>query len=121
MTLRADALRWLADRKVAGGHVVTSKLYAPDESWTRETAWWIQVPAAAIKNGETIHILCEAVPGTKKYRHLAVPAEFFQQHLDDFAMIGEDKINLFLSADEGLEFEDQRGPGRVSFADFERP
>ncbi len=119
MTLRADALRWLAARKVQGGHVVTSKRYAPDESWTKEKAWWIQVPAAAVREGKTIHIVCETEPGAKSFRHLQVPAEFFQEHLDAFATIGDDKINLFLSADEGIEFEDQRGPGHVSFAQFE--
>lgn len=49
-----------------------------------------------------------------------MPADFFQQHMNDFAIIGDDKINLFLSADEGIEFEDQRGPGKVSFAQFEQ-
>ena len=36
------------------------------------------------------------------------------------ATIGDDKINLFLSAEPGEEFVDQRGPGRLSFARFAR-
>lgn len=120
MTIRSEALRWLAKRNVRGGHVVTSKRYAPDESWTKEKAWWVQVPASAIKEGKTIHVVCEAEPGSSKFRHLVIPAKFFQQHLDDFATIGQDKINLFLAAEEGIEFEDQRGPGHISFAQFEQ-
>ena len=73
-----------------------------------------------MRSGKTIHILCEAEPGAKRFRHLQVPANFFEQHLDEFATIGDDKINLFLSDDDGMEFEDQRGPGRVSFAQFEQ-
>lgn len=120
MTIRSDALRWLAAPKISGGHVVTSRRYAPEKSWTKEKAWWIQVPAAAVREGEFIDIVCEAEPGTRQFRHLRVPAKFFADHLDDFATIGDDKINLFLSADAGLEFEDQRGPGRISFAQFEQ-
>jgi hypothetical protein len=100
--------------------VVTSKRYAPDESWTKEKAWWIQVPLSAIAAGKTIHIVCEAEPGSNEFRHLQVPASFFDQHRDELATIGDDKINLFLSADDGIEFEDQRGSGRVSFASFEQ-
>lgn len=120
MTIRSDALRWLAARGVKGGHVITSKRYASDESWTKEKAWWAQVSAAAIRAGKVIHIVCEAEHGANTFRHLRVPAEFFQKHLDDFATIGDDKINLFLAADDGIEFEDQRGPGRISFAQFEQ-
>lgn len=120
MSIRSEALRWLAARGIKGGHVVTSKRYAPEESWTKEKAWWAQVPAAAIRSGKMIDIVCETEPGAKTFRHLRVPADFFQKHLDDFATIGDDKINLFLAADKGIEFEDQRGPGRISFKEFER-
>jgi hypothetical protein len=120
MTLRSAALRWLADRNVKGGHVVTSKLYAPHESWTKAKAWWVQIPAAPIETARLIHIVCEAETGSSQFRHLAVPPEFLQSHLDDFATIGDNKINLFLAADEGIEFQDQRGSGRVSFAEFEQ-
>ncbi len=78
------------------------------------------MPASAIRDGNTIHIVCEAEPGSKTFRYLKVPVAFFQEHLDDFARIGDDSINRFLSADGGIEFEDQRGPGRVSFATFEQ-
>jgi hypothetical protein len=121
MTIRADALRWLAKRTVvSGGHVVTSRRYPPEESWTRAEAWWVQVPTSAIRAGKIVHIVCEAERESNTFRHLQVPSSFFLQHLDEFATIGEDKINLFLSADEETVFEDQRGSGRISFAEFEQ-
>jgi hypothetical protein len=120
MTIRTEALRWLASRRIHGGHVVTSKRYAPDESWTGEKAWWVQIPAEAVRQGHDIHVVCEADAGPTRFHHLRVPADFLLEHLDYFATIGVDKINLFLSAEAGHEFEDQRGPGRISFAAFEQ-
>jgi hypothetical protein len=61
-------------------------------------------------------MVCEAVPNDAALRYLKVRAEFFEAHLDDFATIGDDKINLFLSARPTNLFEDQRGTGRVAFA-----
>lgn len=121
MTIRTDALKWLAKQKVRGGHVVASKRYAPDESWTKDKAWWLQVPASAIRGGKTIHLLCEKEPGARTFHHLEVPARYFEEHLDDFAIIGEDKINLFLAATERDWLRDLRGPGRRSFTQFLRP
>jgi hypothetical protein len=104
---------------VPSGHLVTSKYYAPEESWTKEKAWWIQIPWSAVRAGKLIHIVCEAEPGSRDFRHLQVPAAFFLEHERDLATLAPDKINLFLAADPGMEFQDQRGPGRVSFAQFE--
>ena len=120
MTIRSDALRWLEARGITGGYVASSKRYAPDESWTKEKAWWVQVPASAIRAGQDIHIVCQADFGSRDFRYLRVPAQYFQEHLDDLATIGDDKINLFLAAEDGMEFQDQRGPGRISFAQFEQ-
>ncbi len=58
----------------------------------------------------------EAAPSDAAFWYFKVHAEFFEAHLDDFAMIGDDKINLFPSARPTNLFEDQRGTGRVSFA-----
>lgn len=120
MTIRADALRWLVGQNVRGGHVVASKRYEPDESWTRDKAWWLQVPASAIRAGKIVHLLCEKEPGSRTFYHLEVPASYFQHNLDGFATIGDDKINLFLAATEKDWLRDLRGPGRHSFAKFLR-
>lgn len=121
MTLRARALTWLRGSDIsAHSHVVTSKRYRPEESWTAAKAWWVQVPLEAIDAGKTIHIVCQAEIDSDAFRHLVVPADFFRANAESFALLGGSKINLFLSAEEESEFQDQRGPGRVSFAAFER-
>jgi hypothetical protein len=119
LTLRSAAIEWLSERNAPPGHIVASKRYRPDESWTKSKAWWIQVPLTAIEAGNVIHIMCEAEPGSRAFRHLQVPAAFFKARLRKFALIGEKKVNLFLSADDGIEFRDERGTGKVSFAQFE--
>lgn len=118
-TIRSAAIRWLEQHRAPPGHVVTSKRYRPDESWTKSKAWWIQVPLSAISAGKLIHIVCETEPQSRSFRHLQVPATFFQSNARSLALIGGDKVNLFLSADDGIEFRDERGPGKISFAQFE--
>jgi hypothetical protein len=121
MTLRQRAKRFLEERGVRGGHLVTSKFYRPDESWTQDKAWWVQIPWSAVRAGKTAHVVLEASPGSQEFRYLQVPAEFFLTHERDLALLAPDKINLFLTARAGSEFQDQRGPGRISFAHFEQP
>ena len=120
MNIRSKALAWLASRRITGGHVVASKRYGPDESWTKEKAWWIHVPIRALRANELIFVLCEASPGSGSFRLLEVPSKFLLNRINDFKTIGGDKLNLFLAAEAGAEFEDQRGPGRVKLAQFER-
>ena len=120
MTIRSSALAWLRARRVSGGRVVTSKYYMPDESWTQDKAWWIQIPIRVTETVAEIHVVCQTAPESTTFRHLRVPTKFLTAHLDDFAMIGESKINLFLTAVPGAEFTDLRGPGQISFARFEQ-
>ena len=120
MTIRPRALAWLAKRGVSGGRIAASKRYSPDESWTKAKAWWIQVPLAAVERESIIHLVCEADSAERGFHHLEVPASFFRQHMKQFALIGVDKINLFLAIETGKQFQDQRGPGKIRFAQFER-
>lgn len=120
MTIRPQAQQWLASRRVPPGHLVTSKLYAPEESWTGGRAWWIKIPWSAVRGGKLIHMVCEGDSVGTPLRHLQVPAAFFLQHEPEFVTLAPGHINLFLAAEGENEFQDQRGPGRVDFAEFER-
>ena len=120
MNLRQRAKRYLARLGIGGGHLVTSKFYRPEESWTKDKAWWVQIPWAPVRAGETIHIVLEASPGSLELRHLVVPAAYFVENERHLALLAPDKINLFLGAASNIELVDQRGSGRVSFRQFER-
>lgn len=71
---------WMRAQDIDAGHVVTSKFYPPEQSWTGDDAWWFQVPARAIRDGEAIHMVREAAPNDAAFRYLKVPAEFFEAH-----------------------------------------
>lgn len=116
--IRPVALQWLAGRTRVSGHIVTSRRYAPDESWTKSKAWWLQIPLHALDRFPIVHLVCEAPEDDEPFHHLQVPSDFLKARLQDFALIGGDRINLFLSADPGIEFQDRRGPGRVEFAEY---
>jgi hypothetical protein len=121
LSIRQRAKRFLARLGERGGHLVTSKFYRPDESWTQSKAWWVQIPWPAVRAGKTIHVVLEAAPGSPALRYLRVPAQYFIEHESELATLAPDKINLFLAATPDEEFQDQRGSGRVSFARFEQP
>ena len=122
MNLRQRAQRFLEQQGISGGHLATSKFYGPDESWTKDKAWWVQIPWSAVRGTAEVHIVLEASPNSQAWRYLRVPTEYLLSHRRDFATIAPDSINLFLCADEEqTEFQDQRGPGRVPFAHFEQP
>jgi hypothetical protein len=118
INIRPRALEWFTGRTRVSGHVVTSRRYAPDESWTKSKAWWLQIPLGALDRFSVVHFVCEAPDDDEPFFHLRVPSEFLKAKTHEFALIGGNTINLFLSADPGIEFQDQRGPGRVQFAEF---
>jgi hypothetical protein len=120
MNLRQRAKRHLAGHGFHGGHLVTSKFYRPDESWTKDKAWWVQIPWSAVRAGKAIHVVLEASPGSLELRHLMVPAAYFVEKARDLAVLAPDKINLFLGASSEIDLVDQRGPGGVSFRQFEQ-
>lgn len=120
LTIRQRAQRLLVKRGVRGGHLATSKLYRPEESWTKDSAWWVQIPWSAVRAGKTIHIVLEAAAQSPELRYLQVPAAYFRDHERDLSLQEPDKISLFLSADPKYEFQDHRGSGRIPFAQFEQ-
>jgi hypothetical protein len=119
MNLRERAKRLLQRKGVRGGHLVTSKFYRVEESWTKEQAWWVQIPWSVVHAGKVVHVVLEAQPGSQAVRYLRVPAAYFLSHERGLAVQSPDKISLFLCAEAGHEFEDHRGSGQVSFAQFE--
>lgn len=107
-------------RGIRGGHLATSKLYAPEESWTKDSAWWVQIPWSAVRAGKAIHIVLEAARQSTEFRYLQVPAAYFREHETDLALQEPDKISLFLAAALDCEFVDHRGHGRLPFSQFEQ-
>ena len=122
MSIRKDALSWF-ERNVgpAGGkQIFSSKIFKPDQSATKRHAWWIQIPEDRIRRNEFSHfyLLCQTAPDVLEFHLLKVPREYFLQNLLEFGSMGDEKISLFLSAEQDNLFEDERGFGNVNFSSF---
>lgn len=74
MTIRSRTRRWLRAQAIDAGHVVTSQFYSPEQSWTGDDAWWLQVPVRASRDGEAIHMVGGAAPNDAAFRYLKVSA-----------------------------------------------
>lgn len=131
MTVRRSALRWLAaTHGLRDADVFTSRYYQAEQSWTGRPAWWLQVPVhriEALGAAGVVHLVCQVpsdhVPAAAAgpFHYLAVPAAFLRAHLDTLDRPGAGAaVSLFLSAEPGSLFRDERGPGRVAFAPFLR-
>ncbi len=123
MSIRSDALRWLASRYgVRGGAIYTSKFFGPGESWTGRRAWWLQIPVNRIQGSidTDIHLVCQIAPNKIAFHYLKVPAAYFREQLPKLIVLDNGKVNLFLSAEPKNMFVDERGNGRVSFSRFLR-
>lgn len=118
MPIRQDARNWLVQHNVPG-HIVffASKLYEPPESWTGRHAWWFQVPVNRIEavDAADIHLMCRTAQPGHEFHHLIVPAQHFRDHMQGLAVLENDKVNLFLSAEDENRFVDERGKGAVQF------
>ncbi len=120
MPTRADALRWLASHYgLDSGAIYTSKYYPPEESMTREVAWWIEIPIDRITSDETshIHLLCQVAPHVTKFHYLKVPSQYFRENRHRLSIRDNKKISLIISAEPRRIFIDQRGSG-VCFSQF---
>jgi hypothetical protein len=120
-TIKTDAVSWLVSNfNVRSSNTHASKFYIPEKSWTKRSAWWLEIPRTTIEMPKSveIHLLCQMAPDLKKFHYLKVPVEFFQKELPNLAVRKEGQVSLFLSAEPKDMFVDQRGTGRVSFRRF---
>ncbi len=117
MTVRAKALAWMKRKgRASQGDVRTSKFYVATESWTGEDAWWIQIPLDRLDKVTSLDLLLEKKPGVDDFHHLRVPTRELQAELGGLAVVGDETISLFLSAEPRDLFRDRRGSGKVRFA-----
>jgi len=122
MSIRKDALRWLKTNVGVSNseEIFTSKYYGPAQSWTKKNAWWMQVPVNRVTSQyrSHIHLLCQTGPSENNFHYLRVPSDYLAARLSGLTVTDRKRINLFLSAEAGNLFQDERGPGGVEFGLF---
>jgi len=119
MAIRNNALKWFKEYYGESSiPIYTSKLYLPEESWTKSEVWWLEVPLDVVNSTKNDHIvlLCEISAEANEYYLLKVPLSFLQENMDRLYK-RENKLSLYLSAQEDDIFIDLRGEG-VDFISF---
>lgn len=123
-SVKAEAVSWLVSKfGVVSDAVYASKFYISKKSRTHRSAWWLEISRAAIETPKSaeFHLLCQVAPGAKEFHCLKVPVGFFKKELQNLCVRKKGKtslVSLFLSAEPGEMFVDQRGVGQVHFSDF---
>jgi hypothetical protein len=123
-TIKAEAVRWFVSKfGMKSKTVYASKFYIPKKSWTRQSAWWFEIPLQMIETPKSaeIHLLCQVAPDTNDFHYLKVPVDFLGKELPNLCVRKNGKVSLFLSAERKELFIDQRGSGKVRFAQLLKP
>jgi hypothetical protein len=115
--IRSQGLKYLFDK--LGYNVAVSKLYLPEESWTRNYAWWFDLSFEKIKKSqnEDYYLVCEKEENS--FIVLKIPNKFFVENYDKFETKYEGKIRLHLAAHKDNWLVDERGKGKIDFSKFE--
>lgn len=97
--------------------IAVSKLYPPEESWTKRHAWWFDLPIDKIDRylDRDYYLVCKE--NDKDFHILQVPNQFLKKNLEKFE-IQKEKIRLHLGAEKDILFIDQRGKGKVDFSSY---
>jgi len=103
-------------KKRVSSRIVVSKVYRPDQSWTRRWSWWHQLPKAKLAGDRSLLLLCER--RSEGFHLLVVPRPWLREHQDRLAWSeAQEKFNLFLSAQPEDQFVECRGAG-LDFSPF---
>lgn len=96
-----------------------SKYYISEESWTRCPAWAFEIPLAAVEaDCGDVELRCSKPDGEDYYR-LIVPLHYFKGHLGQlYRREDHQTVSIFLLAEAGRTFIDQRGSGKLAFGQF---
>jgi hypothetical protein len=119
VSIRSLALQWYKSiHGTRSGRSYTSKFYHPAESWVKRSVWWFEIPMPVINGADThISLLCETSTGQTDFYWLDVPTEYILRKLPALSVRKNNRLSLFLSAEENNKFVDLRGD-KVPFGQF---
>ena len=121
MSIRSAAVQWLKNAHgVDSGIIRASKFYSPEESWTNKVAWAFEVDKLAVEKSplQKVHLLCEKEPGGINFHYLQLPGSYLIKNQKELDVRSNNRYSMFLSAEQGNLFQDERGKGKVTFSQF---
>lgn len=119
MAVRTQALKWFHENYGDSSMpIYTSKFYQSEESWTKTKVWWLEIPLNILDIASNTHVIliCEIDASKEDYYYLNVPLSFLKKNLNRLYK-RENKISLYLSAEEDDIFIERRGEG-IDFISF---
>jgi hypothetical protein len=63
-------------------------------------------------------LLCQLAPGVKDFHYLKIPVKFLNKEKQNLCVRKNNKLSIFLSAEQNEMFVEQRGNGKVGFCQF---
>ena len=64
------------------------------------------------------HLLCEKEPGGINFHYLQLPGSYLVENQKELYVRSNNRYSMFLSAEQGNLFQDERGKGKVTFSQF---
>lgn len=99
--------------------VAVSKLFQPEESWTRKETWWFNLPIERIEQRPEEHYFLVGEWGGGGFVVLKVPNRFLLDNMDSFDIKYDRCIRLHLAAYDGNWLVDERVTDGLCFSRFE--
>ena len=95
-------------------------LYNSEESWKNKVALAFEVDKSVVEKSplQKIHLLCEKEPGGINLHYLQLPGSYLVENQKELYVRSKNRDNMFLSAEQGNLFQDERGKGKVTFGQF---
>lgn len=106
---------------IPAGCIRVSRFYPAEKSWTRNPAWWFDLPLEKLKTKQCkrVFLACEHEPGCD-FHKLNVPVSYILENLNGLCVTPKKIVRLHLSARQEDWLVDLRGTAHVPFAQFER-
>ena len=121
MTITSKARSWFSTHHQIplNSKTYTSRFYTPDDPGAKTKAWLFNIPLTTINRNdiEFVNLICQTKPNANKFHYLKVPIHFLRDNMQNFH-VRQEKINLYLSAEKGNLFIEERGHGNVEFGEF---
>lgn len=121
--IRSSALSWLRSKyPLDNQKVFASKFFTPDESWSKSSVWFFQIPVKILdpKNGfQFIHLLGENDLKDKPFIYFKVPVAFIVKNLELFDLGKQQKhVRIYLSAEAANRYLEIRKGSNLAFSEF---
>lgn len=122
VTVRQPALEWFFEKYPSiTEHVIASKFYSSEKSWSNSRVWFFQVPLSLVEPNKIkhIHLVCQNQLNGEPFLYFKVPTLFLLRNESFFEIDRKTKnIKLYLSAESFDLYKEVKKGGKIDFSSF---